>query len=42
MGLGESSYSNKKEFASPFRMSHLEMHDIVSVAAGGFSAALTQ
>lgn len=41
MGLGESKFSSQKEFHVPLRMTHLEMHDITQVAAGGFSAALT-
>lgn len=41
MGLGESNYADQKEFSNPLRMNHLEMHEITSVTAGGFSAALT-
>ena len=41
MGLGDSNYAEQKEFSTPLRMNQLEMHDIISVSAGGFSAALT-
>ena len=41
MGLGDAHHATQKEFHSPLRMNHLEMHDIIKVAAGGFSAAIT-
>ena len=41
MGLGESNDHVDNEYLSPMHLQHLEIHDIVKVVAGGFSAALT-
>ena len=41
LGLGESARSREPEFNTPLKLSHLEIHRITKVAAGGFSAAVT-
>lgn len=41
MGLGESSLAREACFFHPIRLSQLDIHRITKVAAGGFSAAIT-
>lgn len=41
MGLGDSSSAIENNFYAPYRLESLMIHNIVHVAAGGFSAAIT-
>ena len=41
MGLGEQGQSKETNFYSPLKLASLEIHNVVKVAAGGFSAAIT-
>ena len=41
MGLGESNSASITNFYSPIKLEQLEIHNIKSIAAGGFSAAIT-
>lgn len=41
MGLGDTQDSRKPNFFSPIKLNQLEIHNLIKVSAGGFSAALT-
>ena len=41
MGLGDSPMANEPNFHSPLKLDQLAIHNIIHVAAGGFSAAIT-
>jgi len=41
MGLGESQLARELNFYKPLKLTQLEIHRITTVAAGGFSAAIT-
>ena len=41
MGLGELPEASQSNFFAPLKLKQLEIHNVVKVAAGFFSAALT-
>jgi len=41
MGLGDTSSAVENNFYAPHKLESLMIHNIVHVAAGGFSAAIT-
>lgn len=41
LGLGDSHQASQREFTEPLKLDHLDIHRLVRVSAGGFSAALT-
>lgn len=41
MGLGDSHLSREINFFKPLKLTQLEIHRIQQIAAGGFSAAIT-
>jgi hypothetical protein len=41
MGLGDSLLAREPSFFYPFKLAQLEIHRVTKIAAGGFSAALT-
>ena len=41
MGLGDSQEAHESNFHAPLKLKQLEIHRVVKVAAGHFSAALT-
>jgi hypothetical protein len=41
MGLGDSAEAHEPNFHAPLKLKQLEIHRVVKVAAGHFSAALT-
>ena len=41
MGLGDSPQAVENNFYAPLKLDQLDIHNIVHIAAGGFSAAIT-